>query len=123
MALFWTGARYEGGKEAIIPAPLERIPLFVRDNSLVPLARPLAHCADDAVFDLDVRVYGDAPAPFVLWEDDGISFDYEKGAFNEVTLEWTNETGSVVRKGSYASHRYRILTWEESGTSTVQINP
>jgi alpha-D-xyloside xylohydrolase len=110
---FWTGQRFEGGREETIPAPLERIPLFVRDNSLLPLARPLSHCADDAVFDLDVRIYGTSPAPVFLWEDDGVSFDHEHGAFNEVVLEWKNNAGSVVRKGSYPTHRYRIASWEE----------
>lgn len=109
---FWTGNRYEGGQETIVPAPLEQIPLFVRDNSLLPLALPLANCADDTIFDLQVRVYGDNPVPFVLWEDDGISFDYEKGAFNEVMLDFKNGAGSVTRTGTYEPHRYRIQSWD-----------
>jgi len=111
---FWTGERFEGGQDVVIPAPLERIPIFVRDNSLLPLARPLSHCADGAIFDMDVRVYGKSPAPAFLWEDDGVSFDHERGAFNEVVLEWKNEAGFVTRNGAYATHRYRIMSWEKA---------
>ncbi len=111
---FWTGERMIGGREAVVAAPLLRIPIFVRDNSLLPLARPLMYCADDAVFDLDVRVYGESPVPAVLWEDDGISFDHEKGAFNEVVLEWKDGTGRVTRRGSFTPQRYRVASWEKT---------
>jgi alpha-D-xyloside xylohydrolase len=111
---FWTGERYEGGQELMVPAPLERIPLFVRDNSLLPLARPVAYCADDVVFDLDVRVYGNAPSPIALWEDDGLSFDHERGDFTEVILTWENGAGSVKRQGTYPKERYRIASWEKA---------
>ncbi len=110
---FWTGEQFQGGQEIMVPAPLERIPLFVRDNCLLPLARPFSHCADNTVFDVDIRVYGESPEKIVLWEDDGISFDHENGTFNEVTLEWKDEAGLVSRKGSFTPHRYRILSWEK----------
>jgi alpha-D-xyloside xylohydrolase len=110
---FWTGEIVQGGREVMISAPLERVPLFVRDNSLLPLARPLSNCADDAVFDLDIRVYGTALEPAFLWEDDGVTFNYEEGAFNEVVLEWKNEIGSVTRRGSYAPHRYQVTSWKQ----------
>jgi alpha-D-xyloside xylohydrolase len=112
---FWSGAQIEGGREETVPAPLERIPLYVRDNTLLPLARPLPCCADDAVFDLDVRVYGTSPLSVSLWEDDGVSFDYERGAFNEVVLDWKNDVGSVTRKGSYPRHRYNVASWIKAG--------
>jgi len=110
---FWTGEIFQGGQEVVVPAPLERIPVFVRENSLLPMARHLSHCADDAVFDLDIRVYGNTPESACLWEDDGISLDHEKGAFNEITLEWKHGAGSVTWKGSYTPHRYRVMSWKQ----------
>jgi alpha-D-xyloside xylohydrolase len=107
-----TGTRYAGGTEVHVAAPAGDIPVFVRDHSLLPLAAPLEHIADDAVFDITVRVYGQAPACFELFEDDGVSFDYEQGRFNRIRLGWAHGRGTATRTGTYPGVRYRIIAWE-----------
>jgi alpha-D-xyloside xylohydrolase len=94
--------------------PTEQIPLYVRGNCLLPLAAPVEHVADDASFELTVRAYGKSPVPFTLYEDDGISFDYEKGAQNQIVLMWSGGKGSVERKaGAYqGAERYWVTAWE-----------
>ena len=62
---FWTGARYEGGRTYEVSADLERIPLFVRDGTLLPLAKPVEFVRPDTVFELvgDARTGSAAPMP------------------------------------------------------------
>jgi alpha-glucosidase (family GH31 glycosyl hydrolase) len=79
---FWTGETYHGPTWLRnFPAPLERMPLFVRAGAILPLA-PLAQHTDELCDDeLALRVYpGAAPSEYVLYEDDGHSTDYLRGA-------------------------------------------
>ncbi|MNI76106.1 hypothetical protein D3C73_1323110 [compost metagenome] len=70
--------------------------------------------ADDAVFDITVRAYGAAPQDFLLYEDDGTSFDYRAGRYNWVRLSWKGQSGgSAGREGISAPQRYRIEGWEQ----------
>ena len=109
---FATGKRLTGSQTVEITCSLDETPLFVRGNSLIPLARPVEHITGDTVFDLDVRAYGDHPRPFTLFEDDGVSFDYEKGAQSRLVLSWPNK---VRRSGKYLGHRYRVASWTRLG--------
>jgi alpha-D-xyloside xylohydrolase len=113
---FWTGQKHAGGRKIEIEKPWEEIPVFVRANSLLPLAEPVEFVAPQTEFALTVRVYGAKPVPFVLYEDDGVTFDFEKGAQNRRELRWDGKTGSVAKTGNYAGpSRYRILAWTKAG--------
>lgn len=94
-----------------ITCSLDQVPLFVRGNSLIPLAKPMEHVSADTVFDLDVRAYGPHPAPFTLYEDDGVSFGYEKGIQNRFVLAWPHK---ARRTGRYAGLRYHVEKWTSS---------
>jgi alpha-D-xyloside xylohydrolase len=109
---FWNHELYEGGREYTFTPGLERIPVFVKDGCLLPLAATMPYVDDDAVFEITVRVYGDRPQACLLYEDDGISFDYRNGAYNDVSLAWTEDgQGTVSRRGAYPKERYRIVKW------------
>lgn len=110
---FWTHARYEGGREHKIEMPPERIPLFVKEGALLPLADPVEYVTPETKFALTVLAFGAPCRPFTLCEDDGVSWDFEQGAQNRVTLAWSPETGgTVAREGNYAGERYVVNTWE-----------
>jgi len=109
---FDTNAVFEGGQTHRISASLEKIPIFVRDGTILPLADPLEHISREAVFDLRCRVYGTSPKPFILQEDDGETRDVERGVFNRVTLRFENGQGSISRTGSFPAERYRVKEWD-----------
>lgn len=111
---FWTGHRFEGRQRVRVEAPEDRIPVFVRENTLLPLAEPVQWVADDTCFRLTVRVYGPAPADFVLYEDDGVTLDAERGAQSVVTLGWSPEEGGQVRRtGTYEGPaRYEVSAFD-----------
>lgn len=110
---FWTGQRYEGGKEYAVQMPSERIPLFVREGALLPLAEPVEHITAQTTFRLTVRTYGPVCRDKVLYEDDGVSNDYTTGRQTKMTLSWTSDKGgSSVRGGDYPRARYTVKAWE-----------
>lgn len=85
---FETAKEYSGGGFIDFSAPLDKIPLFVRDGSIIPMM-PSMNCmprSGDTV-PLEVRVYGKKPGYFMLYDDDGESFDYEDGKYRWIRLE------------------------------------
>ncbi len=112
---FWTGTRYEGGRTYEIEADIERIPLFVRTGTLLPLAKPVEFVRPDTVFELTVTAYGDRCRDAVLFEDDGDTYAYEHGAANRVVLSWDpRKGGSVKREGEWKGRRYEVTGWKRA---------
>ncbi len=104
---------HEGGDVVQITGRAGEMPLFVKENSLLPLAEPVQEVNGDTVFKITVKTFGNSPAPFTLIEDDGESYDFEKGAFNRVVLKWQADGGGKVeRTGPFAGRRYDIVAWE-----------
>jgi alpha-D-xyloside xylohydrolase len=104
---------HDGGTEVQVVGKAGEMPLFVKDNSLLPVAEPVQQVNRDTVFKLTVKVFGKNPEPFTLLEDDGESYDFEKGAYNRVTLKWRADTGGTLeRTGPFAGRRYEVLAWE-----------
>jgi alpha-D-xyloside xylohydrolase len=104
---------YAGGTKVQARGTPGEVPVFVKENSLVPFAEPIQQVAQSTVFRVTVKAFGDNPAPFTLVEDDGVSFDFEKGAANQVLLTWNAKSGGkVTRTGTFAHPRYDITGWE-----------
>lgn len=80
---FYTG-RYVGNGETIEVTPgLDRIPVYVKDGGIIPMTEPRLHApAAGEKVNLEIRHYGNANGAYRLYDDDGETFDYEKGAFS-----------------------------------------
>lgn len=109
-----TGKRYEGGASYEMKFSATVIPAFVKDGSLLPLAKPLQYIDGKTVFEITARVYGNQPASFALYEDDGETLDYKKGDQTVLILNWNKAAGgSLSRAGNYKNERYKIVKWEQ----------
>jgi alpha-D-xyloside xylohydrolase len=110
---FWTHEKIAGGRKIEIAKPLDQIPVFVKGNTLLPLAEPVPYVAPDTCFALTVTAFGNPAAPFVLYEDDGLTYDYEQGKQNRVELRWDGQKGALTRTGAYAGPpRYKVEDWK-----------
>ena len=86
---FWTGKLVEGGANVSVQAPLETMPLFVRAGSIVPTGPVRQYVHEPSTESVRLTVYPGADGSFQLYDDDGLSFAYEKGvAFSIVDLKW-----------------------------------
>lgn len=87
---FYTG-EYAGNGEIITVTPgLNRIPVFVKDGGIIPMMPPYSKApAAGQKYDLEIRHYGTKEGHYLLYDDDGETFDYEKGAFSwrEIRVE------------------------------------
>lgn len=114
---FETGAHYEGGKTHRIYPALDTLPIFVRNGGIIPLMPTLPHAprAGESV-PLEVRHYGNKPASFDLYDDDGSTFDYTTGAYRWHRLEVTRHAdgslnGNALDHDSDWISSYSEVTW------------
>ena len=86
---FYTGD-YVGNGETIEVTPgLDRIPVYVKDGGIIPMMEPRLHApAPGEKTDIEIRHYGQADGDYRLYDDDGVSYDYEKGdyAWRDITV-------------------------------------
>lgn len=80
---FYTG-EYVGNGETIEVSPgLDRIPVYVKDGGIIPMMMPRLHAPRlGEKFDLEIRHYGDADGAYRLYDDDGETYNYEKGEYS-----------------------------------------
>jgi alpha-D-xyloside xylohydrolase len=101
---FWTGVHHAGGRRIEAPAPYESLPLYVRAGSILPMGPELQHTGEKPADPLTLWVYTGADASFDLYEDDGVSYGYEQGAFSTLPLRWDEAKATLAigaRGGSY----------------------
>jgi alpha-D-xyloside xylohydrolase len=91
---FWSGKRLEANQTIRAPAPLDRIPLYIRAGSVVPLG-PVVQDGDGQVDTLEVRVYPGADGDFEWYSDAGDTYDYEKGQRRVVLLRWDDSARAL----------------------------
>jgi alpha-D-xyloside xylohydrolase len=93
---FWTGEHHEGGRRIDTAAGLDILPLFVRAGSIVPMGPELQYTAEKPADPLTLWVYTGAPARFDIYEDDGVTYGYEKGAFATIPVSWDEAAGTLT---------------------------
>jgi alpha-glucosidase/alpha-D-xyloside xylohydrolase len=87
---FWTGEHMAGGREIDQPVDLETLPLYVRAGSILPLGPVKQYVDEEVDSPLTVSIYPGGDASFLLYEDDGISFDYRKGEWTGIEMKWND---------------------------------
>jgi len=101
---FWTGQSLEGGRSVESPAPIDRLPLFIRAGSLLPLGPVMAWASEKPADPLELRIYPGSDTAFTLYEDENDSYNYEKGARATIHLEWRDAEGKLIigdRQGQF----------------------
>ena len=101
---FWTNKQYKGGQDVTLETTLDRVPMFVRAGSILPLGPEMQYVGEKAWDNLEMRVYPGANGSFTLYEDEGDNYNYEKGAYATITFQWNDKARTLTigeRKGSY----------------------
>ncbi len=92
---FWTGKHYSGGQTIKADAPLDRIPLFVKAGSIIPMGKIIQHSAEKSDT-LEIRIYKGADAEFDLYEDEGDNYNYEKGKYSIISFKWIDKKNTLT---------------------------
>ena len=101
---FWTNKTYKGGQTVTLQTSLDRVPMFVRAGSILPLGPEMQYVGEKAWDHLEIRIYPGADGSFTLYEDEGDNYNYEKGVYATIPFTWNDKTSSLTigsRQGSY----------------------
>jgi len=93
---FWSGHAIEGGKSIDAAATLDRLPLYVRAGSIVPMGPDLEYAAEKPADPIELRVYPGANGSFTLYEDENDGYDYEKGVYATIPMHWDDAGGTLT---------------------------
>ena len=125
---FSTGKRYKGGQMVKLTISLQDVPMFVRAGSIVPLGPVMQYVGEKTWDDLEIRVYPGADGQFTLYEDEGDSYNYEKGVYSTITFQWNDRTRTLTigaRQGSYPGmlqKRQFTLVLPDGTTKTISYD-
>jgi alpha-D-xyloside xylohydrolase len=93
-----------GGKTIVVDAPYERMPLFVKAGSILPMGKIIQSTKESQAGNIILQVYTGKDATFTVYEDEGVNYNYEKGNYATIRADWdeTNQTLTLNElKGSY----------------------
>ena len=114
---FWTNKRLKGGQNITFETSLDRVPMFVRAGSILPLGPEMQYVGEKAWDNLEIRIYPGADGLFTLYEDEGDSYHYEKGAYSTIIIKWNERARTLTfgeRQGQYdgmlQQRRFTIVT-------------
>jgi len=128
---FWTGKPTEGGKAVRADAPLDHIPLYVRAGSIVPLGPNIQYATEETGAPTELRIYPGGDADFELYDDEGDTYDYEKGVYAIIPMHWDEARKTLTlgnRLGSYTggseSRKFTIvIVGENHGAGPESSTP
>ena len=122
---FWTNKAYKGGRNVTLETTFDRVPMFVRAGSILPLGPEMQYVGEKAWDTLELRVYPGADGRFVLYEDEGDNYNYEKGMYSVILFSWNDKKHTLTigaRKGEYPGMlqtRTFTVVWPDGTTKTV----
>jgi alpha-D-xyloside xylohydrolase len=96
---WWTNRKIGGGQWIDAAAPIERMPLFVRAGSIVPLGAPVQNTTAKQAL-AEIRVFPGRDASFALYDDDGVTNQYRSGGGKTATLRWDDASGRLSAGGA-----------------------
>jgi len=100
----YTGKYFKGGEDISAAAPYERMPVFVKEGSIIPTGPEIQYTAEKPADPLTVFVYTGKDASFTLYEDEGTNYNYEKGSFSTISMSYDENAKMLTlgdRQGSF----------------------
>jgi alpha-D-xyloside xylohydrolase len=100
----YSGKFYKGGQEINADAPYEKMPVYVKEGTILPTGPALQYTSEKPADPLTLFVYTGKDASFSLYEDEGTNYNYEKGALSTIDFDYNEATKSLTvgaRKGTF----------------------
>ncbi|MDP4228050.1 MAG: DUF5110 domain-containing protein, partial [Bacteroidota bacterium] len=104
------------------------IPLFVPAGTILPVGPLMQYASEKKADDIEIRVYQGKNGQFSLYEDEGINYNYEKGAFATIRFDYNDAAGTLTigdRKGSFegmlTKRTFRIIAIGKTGSAPKKV--
>jgi len=113
---FYSGKYYDGGQTVVVDAPLNEIPLFVREGSIIPAGPDIQYAEERTDQPITLYVFTGSDAEFTLYEDENDNNDYQKGSCSMIPIRYNELNGTLTvgpTKGNYpgrpAKRKFQIV--------------
>ncbi|HEY0608725.1 MAG TPA: DUF5110 domain-containing protein, partial [Chitinophaga sp.] len=125
----YNGQFTSGGQHITAAAPLQRMPLYVKEGSILPFGPALQYTGEKPADTIALYVYTGKDAQFTLYEDEGLNYNYEKGQFSRIALSW-NEAKQTLSIGATEGNfpgmlqqrTFRIIKVSKDKTKGLDLN-
>ena len=124
----YTGKHYTGGQTITAEAPYEKIPVFVREGAIVPFGPEIQYSNEKPAELINLYVYGGKDAEFLLYEDEGTNYDYEKGKSASILIKYNDKSRTVTfgkRTGSFdgmlTQRRFNVVLVTPESQTTLNL--
>jgi alpha-D-xyloside xylohydrolase len=127
---FWTGKQVQGGQTIRTAAPQDKIPVFVKAGSIVPMGKYLQYSSEKTIDTLEIRIYSGADGHFNLYSDEGDNYNYEKGNYVLVPFQWNEQKQTLtigkqqgIYPGALQQYVFNIVLVKESQGHGINMSP
>jgi alpha-glucosidase (family GH31 glycosyl hydrolase) len=100
---FWTNERQDGGKEITRTVDLEAMPLYVRAGAIVPMDPVRQYTSEKTESPTDLKVYPGADGSFLLYDDDGATFNHRKGEWTTIQMTYNDARRTLSLRAAHGS--------------------
>jgi len=100
----YSGKYFTGTQRLAVDAPYERMPVFVKEGSILPFGPALQYTGEKPADTITLFVYTGKDAHFTLYEDEGVNYNYENGEFTDIPINYEESTRTLKigrREGSF----------------------
>ncbi|WP_200979697.1 TIM-barrel domain-containing protein [Echinicola sp. 20G] len=111
-----TGEYHVGGEIKTVSAPYEKIPLFVREGSIIPFGPSIQYTGEKPADEITLMVYAGKDGEFDLYEDENTNYNYEKGQYTIIPIQYNDQNKTLTignREGSFPGmleqRRFKIV--------------
>lgn len=125
---FYSGQFIPGGRYLDVSAPYERMPLFIREGSIIPFGPEIEYTSQKPADPVTLFVYTGRNASFTLYEDEGVNYGYERGECTFIPFNYDEVSGELTigeRKGQYPGmlrDRTFNIVWV-TRTNNIEFDP
>lgn len=127
---FWSDEYVTDKGSKDVAVVKEHIPVFVKAGSILPLAGGTPQTMKDACReDLTIKVFAGADGSYTVYEDEGINYNYEKGQYSNIRMNWNDKKKVLTigeREGSFPgmveSRPLRVMLISEDGISERKLD-
>ncbi len=106
---FCSEAEYQGPCSVTVAAPLDRLPIFVRAGSIIPMGSPDRNARDGQADALTLRIYPSGESSFTLYEDDGHTNQWRQGV-HAITHITCTESAVAIEVNVGVPHGHPNIT-------------
>lgn len=124
-----SGKHYGGGQTITADAPLERIPVFVPEGSLLPVGPEMERSDEKSAETIDLYVFAGHDGSFTLYEDENTNYNYEEGRYATIPMIWNERQHTLTigaRKGSFngmlKSRQFNIIVVSPTHVQGIDID-